>query len=53
MPNPIMKYFEYAHLPEHLQAVSKPFGDMAMTPKQARALAAGIVAAADNAEAGE
>ena len=24
-----MKYFEYAHLPEHLQAVSKPFGDMA------------------------
>lgn len=29
MPNPIMKYFEYAHLPERLQAVSKPFGDMA------------------------
>ena len=29
MPNPIMKYFEYSHLPEHLQAVSKPFGDMA------------------------
>lgn len=25
----IMKYFEYAHLPEHLQAVSKPIGDMA------------------------
>lgn len=24
-----MKYFEYAHLPEHLQAVSKPFGLMA------------------------
>lgn len=30
MANPIMKYFEYAHLPEHLQAVSKPFGDMAV-----------------------
>lgn len=29
MTNPIMKYFEYAHLPEHLQKVSKPFGDMA------------------------
>lgn len=29
MDNPIMKYFEYAHLPEHLQKVSKPFGDMA------------------------
>lgn len=29
MPNPIMTYFEYAHLPEHLQAVSKPIGDMA------------------------
>lgn len=30
MPNPIMKYFEYQHLPEHLQGVRKPFGDMAM-----------------------
>ena len=29
MPNPIMKYFEYGHLPDHLQAVSKPFGDLA------------------------
>ncbi len=27
--NPIMKYFEYKHLPEHLQKVSKPFGVMA------------------------
>lgn len=27
--NPIMKYFEYGHLPEHLQAISKPFGDLA------------------------
>jgi hypothetical protein len=24
-----MKYFEYAHLPEHLQKVSKPIGDLA------------------------
>ncbi|AUR02008.1 hypothetical protein [Phaeobacter inhibens] len=30
MPNPIMKYFEYSHLPERLQKVSKPFGDMAV-----------------------
>jgi hypothetical protein len=29
MPTPIMKYFEYAHLPEHLQKVSKPIGDLA------------------------
>jgi hypothetical protein len=29
MPSPIMKYFEYAHLPEKLQAVSKPIGDLA------------------------
>ncbi|TNE43418.1 MAG: hypothetical protein EP341_11390 [Sphingomonadales bacterium] len=28
-PNHIMKYFEYEHLPEHLQAVSKPFGELA------------------------
>lgn len=24
-----MKFFEYAHLPEKLQAVSKPIGDLA------------------------
>ncbi len=29
MSAPIMKYFEYAHLPEHLQKVSKPIGDLA------------------------
>lgn len=28
--NSIMKYFEYDHLPEHLQAVSKPIGELAM-----------------------
>lgn len=27
--SPIMKYFEYAHLPTHLQEVSKPIGDLA------------------------
>lgn len=27
--NPIMKYFGYAHLPEKLQAVSKPIGELA------------------------
>lgn len=26
---PIMKFFAYAHLPEQLQAVSKPIGDLA------------------------
>lgn len=26
---PILQYFKYAHLPEHLQTISKPFGDLA------------------------
>jgi hypothetical protein len=26
---PIMQFFAYAHLPNHLQAVSKPFGELA------------------------
>lgn len=26
---PILKYFKYDHLPEHLQAVSRPFGELA------------------------
>jgi hypothetical protein len=29
MASPIMKYFYYEHLPEHLQQVSKPIGDLA------------------------
>lgn len=29
MTNPIMKYFEYEHLPPHLQNVSKPFAELA------------------------
>lgn len=29
MKNPIMKFFEFAHLPEKLQRVSKPFGELA------------------------
>lgn len=29
MSTPIIKYFAYAHLPAHLQEVSKPIGDLA------------------------
>ena len=29
MTEPMLQFFAYEHLPEHLQAVSKPFGDMA------------------------
>ncbi len=29
MPSPIMRYFEFAHLPEKLQAVSKPICEIA------------------------
>ena len=29
MASSLMQFFEYAHLPPHLQAVSKPFGDLA------------------------
>ena len=29
MSTPIMKYFEYQHLPEKLQSVSKPIGELA------------------------
>ena len=28
---PILQFFAYEHLPPHLQAVSKPFGDLAKT----------------------
>lgn len=27
--NNLLQFFDYEHLPPHLQAVSKPFGDMA------------------------
>lgn len=27
--HPLMEYFAYSHLPEHLQAASKPFHDLA------------------------
>lgn len=30
MASPIMKYFEFTHLPAHLQTVSKPIAEMAM-----------------------
>ena len=26
----IMQFFDYAHLPSHLQTVSKPFGELAL-----------------------
>jgi len=26
---PMLQFFAYGHLPEHLQAISKPFGDLA------------------------
>lgn len=29
MAYPILRFFEYEHLPPELQAVSKPFGDLA------------------------
>lgn len=29
MTEPIMQFFAFAHLPAHLQEVSRPFGEMA------------------------
>lgn len=29
MTDRMMQFFAYAHLPAHLQAISKPFGDLA------------------------
>ena len=29
--NPIVRYFHYSHLPESLQAISKPFCDLAVS----------------------
>lgn len=29
MSNPILKHFNYAHLPPHLQEVSRPIGELA------------------------
>jgi len=29
LPNPIIKFFAYNHLPEHLQKISKPVGELA------------------------
>lgn len=34
MASPILKYFEFAHLPAHLQAVSKPIGILAQLMDQ-------------------
>ncbi len=30
----LMQFFEYAHLPEHLQVASRPFGELARTMDQ-------------------
>ena len=29
MKDYLMQFFEYAHLPEHLQQISRPFGELA------------------------
>jgi hypothetical protein len=29
MNDPMLQFFQYSHLPPHLQDVSKPFGDLA------------------------
>jgi hypothetical protein len=29
MTEPLLQFFAYAHLPAHLQQISKPFGDLA------------------------
>lgn len=29
MPQPLLRWFRYEHLPPHLQATSKPFSDLA------------------------
>lgn len=30
MSEPLMQFFSYTHLPEHLQKISQPFADMAL-----------------------
>lgn len=29
MEEPLLQFFKYDHLPEHLQTISKPFGELA------------------------
>ena len=29
MKSQLMQFFEYSHLPQHLQSVSRPFGELA------------------------
>lgn len=29
MEEPLLQFFAYQHLPEHLQVISKPFGELA------------------------
>jgi hypothetical protein len=35
MNNPIMRFFEFAHLPENLQKVSRPVGELAQQMNEA------------------
>lgn len=30
-PEPMLQFFQYAHLPEHLQAISRPYCELAAT----------------------
>jgi len=34
-PSPILKYFKYEHLPEHLQSISKSFCTLALEMEDA------------------
>ena len=31
LADPMLQFFDYAHLPDRLQVISKPFGDLAQT----------------------
>jgi hypothetical protein len=35
MPTPILRYFEFSHLPDQLKAVSQPIGELANMLEQA------------------
>jgi hypothetical protein len=44
---PIIKYFEYGHLPDHLKGISKPFAELAVrmarqSPSSKQETAAGL-----------
>lgn len=35
MPSPILRYFSFAHLPESMQKVSRPIGELAVAMDEA------------------